>query len=97
MVLSGQKQLYLRSGLMTILSKTEVVTSEVMLHAIFTKNGLIVSASVDDVEVEHEATYEDIALDMVADQDVYDDETLEKIIQGLDHMSNYIRKVIDGK
>jgi len=51
-----------------------------------------VSVYVDDIEVRHEATYEDMALDMVGDGDKYDDESLKKIIEGHEYMARYLKE-----
>ena len=77
---------------MSVIDVTELIESTIDLQAEFTDNGLSVSVYVDDVEVKHEANYEDMALDMVGDPSKYDDESLEKIIEGLEYMANYIKK-----
>ena len=77
---------------MSVIDVTELIESTIDLQAEFTTNGLSVSVYVDDVEVKQEANYEDMALDMVGDPSKYDDETLEKIIEGLEYMANYIKQ-----
>ena len=77
---------------MSVIDIQDVIESDIDLQAEFTANGLSVSVYIDEVEVKHEANYEDMALDMVGDDAKYDDETLEKIIEGLEYMANYIKK-----
>ena len=77
---------------MSVIDVTELIESTIDLQAEFTTNGLSVSVYVDDVEVKQEANYEDMALYMVGDDAKYDDETLEKIIEGLEYMANYIKQ-----
>jgi len=77
---------------MSVIDVTEVIESTIDLQAEFTSNGLSVSVYVDDIEVRHEATYEDMALDMVGDGDKYDDESLKKIIEGHEYMARYLKE-----
>jgi uncharacterized protein YacL (UPF0231 family) len=77
---------------MSVIDVTELIESTIDLQAEFTDNGLSVSVYVDDVEVKHEANYEDMALDMAGDPSKYDDESLEKIIEGLEHMAKYLKE-----
>ena len=76
---------------MSVIDVQDVIESDIDLQAEFTANGLSVSVYIDEVEVKHEANYEDMALDMAGDNEKYDDETLEKIIEGLEHMAKFLR------
>ena len=77
---------------MSVIDIQDVIESDIDLQAEFTANGLSVSVYIDEVEVKHEANYEDMALDMAGDSAKYDDETLEKIIEGLEYMAKYLKE-----
>lgn len=75
---------------MSVIDVKDMIETDVDLQAEFTKQGLSMSVIIGDEEIQHQSTYEDMAIDMVGDSEKYDNATLKKIAEGLGYMSRYL-------
>lgn len=82
---------------MSIVDTTEEIVSEVDVQAEFNTHGISISVFVDGAEFHESVDFEEMAYQLVQDEDKYPDQILINIMDGLRKMAYIIEDELDER